>query len=169
MRQRRLLLVLISVVAWALAPVAAASAVDGCNAPQDTAAVDQYCESLPTADGTTDVSQPPARPLAAVLRDTTVKKLQKAGPLGQAVLALPAPVDAMRPGSRAARARHRALEPKLDGLLPGPGTTNASSVVTASVDGGGNLDGGLGWVLVLTLLGLSAISLWGSVFRVSAR
>jgi hypothetical protein len=157
------------VVALTLAPAAAASGADGCNAPQDTAAVDQYCESLPTAVGSTDVNQPPAKPLAAVLPGKTVKKLEKAGMLGQALLALPAPVDAVRPGSPAARSRHRALAAKIDGLLPGPGATNAGSVITASANGGGNLDGGLGWVLVFTLLGLSAISLWGSVFRVSAR
>jgi hypothetical protein len=76
--------------AMAAAPPAIPS---DCEARPDVAALDEYCDALPSADGR-GVS---SRPLKTVLPPKMVKRLEKAGPLGHALLAVPiaAPRDAL--------------------------------------------------------------------------
>jgi hypothetical protein len=146
-----------------LAPAAPAAAANGCDAPGDTAAVQQYCDSLPTADGGTDVTQHHAHPLAAVLPPATVKQLRHAGALGAAVLALPSGVAPM--AKRASVHQRKAIKSLVKGLLPGPGA-RARAVVEAA-GGGGRVDAGFQWALALTLIAVSGLSVWRSAFRLS--
>jgi hypothetical protein len=154
-------LLLITFAVFTLGPTVRASAADGCDASSDTAAVNQYCESLPTADGNTDVTQRHARPLALALPPKIVRMLRRAGPLGAAVLALPAGV-AQRTAGLSGRER-TAVKTAGRGLLPGPGV-NARAVIS-TLGTGGELDAGFKWALAITLISLSGFSVWRSAFR----
>jgi hypothetical protein len=157
------LLVALSVVAFLLVWVPTASADHGCQAPPGTAAVDQYCDNLPTADGTTDPSGKHVPRLVSVLPQAVADRLRRHGLLGEVLLALPAG-DA---GSRGARplvaVRRVPFEPRDNALLPGP-AANARSVIHATTSSSG-LTAVMGWALGLTLFGLAAVSLWGALRR----
>jgi hypothetical protein len=65
--------------------------VPSCDVPPGTAAVDQYCDVLPSADGTGEqTGEVPAVPLGRVLPERVRERLQKAGTVGHGLLALPA-------------------------------------------------------------------------------
>jgi hypothetical protein len=62
-------------------------------APPGTSATDQYCETLPTVNGqgVPTRSLPPDAPrLGSVLSGSLTERLREAGPLGAALLSLPA-------------------------------------------------------------------------------
>ena len=150
-------LALATLVCLSLAYAPAALANTNCNAPPGTAGVDQYCETLPTADGTSDVSQRPKRPLADVLPARVISRLRDAGIAGDVLLALPAPVADAGVIRRAAR-----FDPQVKALLPGPGP-NASSIAQVTAASAPEVAQGFGWVLVLVLFTLGGLSLWGSL------
>ena len=156
-------MLLITIFAFVLAPASGAWAANGCDGSGDTAAADQYCESLPTADGDTDVTQRHARPLASVLPAKTVAKLEHAGTLGAVVLALPAGVTSHP--TRAPHQQHKSIKKIVNGLLPGPGV--AARAIVSAAGGGGHVDAGFEWALVLTLLGVSGMSIWRTALRTS--
>jgi hypothetical protein len=165
MRDRRLMLLLSLMALLVVTP--AASASEGCVAPQGTAAIDQYCEMLPTVEGPTDATGRETLPLASVLPKRMVKQLERAGILGQALLALPSAAGG-GPGAMDATAAERMSarrarsDPRLEALLPGQGTS-ASSVLDAAGELGSQVEQGFAWTLVMTLLGLAGLSVWGSL------
>jgi hypothetical protein len=158
MRDCRLLLSLLGLMAM-LVTAAPASAAEGCVAPQGTAAIDQYCEMLPTATGRTDATGRKTVPLASTLPSRMVKRLERAGLLGRVLLALPA---AMGDASERAATRRARVDPRLGALLPGEGA-NVGSAIAAAGGMGGQVEQGFAWTLVLTLLTLGGLSMWGSL------
>ena len=119
-----------------------------CKAPPGTAAVEQYCESLPTADGDTHLGDKPPRPLAAVLPEPIVHRLQKAGVAGEVILALPAGPTRAHQSER----QQAPFDPRVKALLPGPALSPKSVVDAAAKSGAEHIDQGFGWALVLTLV-----------------
>jgi hypothetical protein len=72
---------------------APASASADCPPTPDVAVVDQYCVLLPSADGRGwDMTERPSNPLREALPARMVERLEKAGLLGQALLAMPQPL-----------------------------------------------------------------------------
>ena len=151
--------ILLTLVLLLLASASAAHAKTSCKAPPGTAAVEQYCESLPTADGDTHLGDKPTRPLAAVLPEPIVHRLQKAGVAGEVILALPAGPPARTQSER----RQAPFDPRVKALLPGPGLSPKSVVDAAAKNGAEHIDQGFGWALVLTLFGLGGLSVAGSL------
>jgi hypothetical protein len=154
------LVVALSVVAFLAVSAPAAHAERGCQAPPGTAAVDQYCDNLPSVDGTTDPSQRGLHRLVTLLPKPVAQRLREKGLLGEVLLALPAgeTVDVHRGGPPSVAARGIRFRPVSDALLPGP-AANVRSVVEAASKGGVAPE--VGWALGLTLLCLAAVSLWG--------
>jgi hypothetical protein len=150
------LLILITLVPflWLATPAQAAT---GCDAPPGTAAADQYCETLPAADGMTDATGEGLLPLAAVLPKALVRRLERAGLLGQVLLALPAVVGNSSDSRARRAAREASTDPRLGSLLPdGPETSR--SAAQAVLDRAGMVDPGFTWTLVLSLLALAGVS-----------
>lgn len=139
-----------------------ASAIEGCEAPPGTAVVDQYCETLPTAEGPTDATGRRARPLVAVLPKWLVKRLREAGLLGEVLLSMPAGVDGTSVGQDTAAMRRAAADPRLEALLPGEGA-DVGSVMKEASDVTRQVEQGFAWTLCLTLAGLASMSAWGSL------
>jgi hypothetical protein len=155
-------LVVLSVVGFlGMAPPALAD--QGCEAPPGTAAVDQYCDNLPAAGGTTDPGQRGLRRLAHVLPKPAVQRLQHSGVVGEALLALPVdvPVGGHLPTATAHRTR---FEPGSAALQPGP-AASTHSVLASVGPAASEFGGGLGWALVATLFSLAMLSLWGALRR----
>jgi hypothetical protein len=144
-------------VALALAgEAAAATAPPACDVPAGTGAVDQYCEELPSADGMGEQTDGalPALPLERLLTERVADQLAEAGPLGRALLGLPAPrqfePDGGGPGWPAGDAA---------GLV-GPGALarpegGPVGAVVRSVEASA-FDGGFRWVLSASTIGLFA-------------
>lgn len=155
MNARRIVLILL------LLPLfpAAAHADPSCKAPPGTAAVEQYCESLPSADGDTHLGDKASRPLVSVLPKPLVRRLERSGVVGEVILALPAGSDPAHHGAR----RQASFDPRVKALLPGPADSPRSLVDAASKHAVQHLDQGFGWVLVLTLFGLGGLSVAGSL------
>lgn len=151
--------ILLTLLLLLLVPASAAHAKTNCKAPPGTAAVEQYCESLPTADGDTHLGDKPTRPLAAVLPKPLVHRLEKAGLAGEVILALPAGPARMHQGGR----RQTSFDPRVKALLPGPALSPKSVVDAAAKNGAEHIDQGFGWALVLTLFGLGGLSVAGSL------
>jgi hypothetical protein len=166
MRRRTLLLVIALLpFIW---PVTPAAARTGCDAAPGTAAADQYCETLPTADGMTDATAEHALPLARVLPAELVRRLQRSGLLGEVLLALPA--GARGSGSPAAEraAREAAADPRLGALAPGKPRDDGSAL-QSSMSAAGEVGQGFAWTLVVALLTVGAVSLLRSARSWSLR
>jgi hypothetical protein len=152
-------LALFVMLALAASPAAASQ---GCNAPTGTAAIDQYCETFPTAAGSRDATAPSSTPLAAILPKAAARRLRKAGVPGQVILALPAAAMAGESPSVRARAQSAARDPRLDALRPGSGLKLAT-IASGASQVGGYVDKGFAWTLVLTLVGIAGVSAWGTL------
>jgi hypothetical protein len=165
--RRRSLLVVIGLLPclWLAAP---ASANPGCDAPPGTAAADQYCETLPTADGMTDATGEHLLPLASVLPKDVVRALKRAGLLGQVLLALPAVAPRSSKSAGGAAARNAAADPRLGSLLPGQPDT-PRSVLSTTLHASGQVGKGFAWTLLLSLLALASVSVLGSLRGLSVR
>jgi hypothetical protein len=151
--RRRLLLVLLVVLGAGLLPGRAHAGT--CSKP-DLAAIDQYCELLPGADG----AVPPGfsdRTLRDVLPMMTRRLLNVAGPPGQAILALPvgAPMrrgggrDSLAPGARDALKGEFAVR---DGDAAG-----VAGAVSRLIEGGG-LSELFRWAVLLSTLALVGVA-----------
>jgi hypothetical protein len=155
----RSLLILIGLLPglWLAAPAMAASS---CDAPPGTAATDQYCETLPSADGMIDATGRHT-PLAKVLPMALVRRMEHAGLLGEVLLALPAvaPADG---GMRSAAVRKASTDPRLRALLPAR-PQNVRSSVGAVLGTNSGVGNGFAWTLVISLCVLAGISALGSI------
>lgn len=144
------------VMMLAVAVVLPASAgAQKCIARPGTAALDQYCETVPTDKGHT-----PARPSNPTLRDelptNQVSKLERHGDDGKAVLALPKGPGSSPPPSAAAPSGTRPLAAttSFDGT-DAPPDAPSSNPLSAAFNALGEV-GALGWGLVLVLMLLAA-------------
>lgn len=127
----------------------------------------QYCETLPTSQGSQDVTQPASRPLSATLSKPVRSALDEAGLLGEVLMAMPtgtllSPPHG-KPGltspAREAAAEKAEFDPRLSALTPGP-AENSSSVISAVARGGGaRFRMGFNLALVLILVFLAGCSL----------
>ena len=153
--RRQLVAIAVSLLAAGVLP-ASASAADCATAP-DAAAIDQYCELLPTADGNglTTTARGNGPRLRDVLSRSAVARLRKEGILGDALLMLPV-LFAGRVDEHG-RPRGRPLletEDLLEHDLAAPSSADPSQVTQALVKaaGGGGIPAGLVWVLGLMAL-----------------
>lgn len=153
-RLGRALILSCSVSAIAAAPAAAQQ----CTAPPGTAAIEQYCETVPTAAG----GGRPGSGTAAVqpVPPATAKELDAAGASGvrldDVLRGAPKPAatpPGARPGVPARPARPVRAVPSLEPALPAqPG--NPLSAVMASVTGERTVGGGFPWVLLAIAVGV---------------
>ena len=125
-------------------------------------------ETLAAPQGSQDVTQPAARPLAATLPDPVVTQLGRAGLLGDVLLAVATGDMLLRPSGgdaplasrpRVAAARRAEFDPRVKALSPGPGASAESSIRATASIGAATLKVGFGWVLVFILLFLAGFSL----------
>jgi hypothetical protein len=158
MRARRLLTLMgLLPCFWLASPAMAAV---NCSAPPGTAATEQYCELLPSADGMIDATGR-HKPLTSVLPRALVKRLRDAGLLGEVLLALPAfapDAGAMR----SAAVRQAMSDPRLGALLPDRAQDLQSSL-GAAAGSSGRIGDGFQWTLVASLCALAGVSALRSV------
>jgi hypothetical protein len=160
-------LMLFSTLALLLVPASAAIAAPGCDAPPDTAATDQYCETLVAPQGSQDVSQPSSHPLGATLRSPVASELGRAGVLGDVVMAMATGTLVASPDVKAgpaspahvAAARRAEFDPRVNALTPGPADSTASTIAAAATTGASTIHAGFGLALVLILIFLAGCSL----------
>ena len=127
----------------------------------------QYCETLPTSQGSQDVTRPASRPLSATLPKPVASALDDAGVLGEVLMALPTgtlltPPDG-KPGrtnpAREAAAEKAAFDPRLNALTPGPAETSSSALGAVARGGAASFQMGFNLALVLILVFLAGCSL----------
>jgi hypothetical protein len=97
--------VMLTATSWA-APVLAHAAPPSCQAPPGTSAIDQYCETIPGAGGDRGSrSSQRGQSLSQVVPASVVGQLRRGGPVGQALLDLPATVANTNTSAPAASAQ----------------------------------------------------------------
>jgi hypothetical protein len=159
-------------LALLLVLASAASAAPGCDAPPDTAAPQQYCETLAAPQGSQDVTRPSPRPLGATLPKPVASELGRAGVLGDVLLAMPTGTLVGRrdttPGlanpGRARAARRTEFDPRLNALSNGPAESASSAVRAVAKTGADSVQAGFGLVLVFILVFLAGCSLGTRAF-----
>lgn len=178
---RRLVLALVLGSCVSTAQSAHASS---CTARPGSAAVDQYCEAIPSASGKQlskqDADAMPAKP-AAVAR-STARTLKSAGTDGAAILQLSGGAKASTPtgGSRRrSQAKATAKAPSTPGgsasrpegapgsrsqVVAGDRSGNVLKAVESAATSGPAAGGALVWILLLTSLAVVGVG-WGSSRR----
>jgi hypothetical protein len=128
----------------------------GCSDIRGIPAADQYCEVLPGADGRGIEGESGPR-LREVLPADVVKRLERSGPLGQALLAIPSGTspDVLSGERRPLDVRDLVNEERL-----GPESGSPSARVLRAVRSSGTADGG---VFGVVLFG-SAVTLVGAAW-----
>jgi hypothetical protein len=143
-----------------LALPAGASARE-CKAPPGTAAVDQYCETIPAAGGEAGSGTPESRSAVGVPGDAA-RELEKS-PEGRAVLQL---VDEK---ARGKGGKPGSEEPRGDvgGIVASEAPpNNPLNAIRAAVESGGTVDAGFVLFLIVMTLVVSAIG-WARYRRSS--
>ena len=154
---RRLLAVVPLAVALA---VPAAASAQKCIARPGTAALDQYCETVPTDKGDAATHQSTGK-LRSDLPAGEVDRLERRGDEGAAVLALPTgPKPPSRPSGGPSSGS--TLTPTPPTAAPAPETdappdAPSSNPFSVAFDALGGV-GTLGWFVVLTLALLAAVA-----------
>jgi hypothetical protein len=126
----------------------------------------QYCETLPTSQGSQDVTQPASRPLSATLPKPVRSALDDAGLLGEVLMAMPTGTLLSPPHGKPARANpareaaaeKAAFDPRLKALTPGP-AESSSSAIGAVARAGAKFRMGFDLALVVILVFLAGCSL----------
>jgi hypothetical protein len=146
---RRLLPILLLVL---LAPASQARAQD-CIAPPGTAAVDEYCETVPEATGERGSPAPPRNvspSTLAALRAQGEDGARLADQLDRAVLAK----DPNRRRDRDAPVAKGDVASRMDSSEPG---SNPLDAIREAVGTGARVEAGLGWALALITLALGGV------------
>jgi hypothetical protein len=159
--------VLFSTLAILLVRVSPAAAAPGCNAPPDTAATEQYCETLAAPQGSQDVTRPPSRPLAKTLPKPIASALGSAGVLGDVLMAMATGTlvgssngaPGLADPRRAEAARNAEFDPRVNALSPGPAEGASSAIRATAAAGAASVQVGFGLALVLILVFLAGCSL----------
>ncbi len=138
--------------------MAAPAAAQKCQAPPGTAAVDQYCENVPSATG--DGGDGSGGTSGGSAPQSTVRALDRSGTSGKALNTfLGEDVASARVGTKSKqgskqstdRAKTGAREPK--GTAPTQPSSNPLGAVQSAVNSGTTVGSGFIWILVaLTLL-----------------
>lgn len=125
-----------------------------CEAPPGTSAIDQYCETIPRADGPRGAGDPGATRTPRPLPASTLRAL-RGGDADARALAdtLAGPAGEGSDGDGGGQGRSNA--PKVAGLdapsAEDP-STNPFSALKASVGSGGSIGGGFIWTLIAIAL-----------------
>lgn len=158
MRRLRLIITVVSVLAGSTAAAAAAAAPPptvppACAAMPDVAALDEYCPTLPSADGRGGNRGPR---LELLLPRKLVKQLKKSGPIGDLLLGLSAgaPKEALGRGRGPGLDAEDLLRSGKLGIGATEPSGNPLEVVVSALTGG-QLNAAFGFVLLLSTLGLS--------------
>ena len=153
---------------------ASAPAQETCQARPGTAALDQYCETVPTAGGARSVNTR-GRRLRDVLPAGVVRRFLTRGPTGAAVLELPALASRVdRATGRDARGRSRGggpLRRAAPGVRPIAATdpsANPLKALRSAVGLGGGEAAWLLWLLAGLALAAGALA-WASARAQQAR
>jgi hypothetical protein len=144
-------------------PAGAHAAGPACQPSQDVAALDQYCDFLPTPEGDEQPvnldAQPTQRmPVSSALPSREVAILRESGPEARALLLLPvvAPVRATPEQRRRVRAtREEALRST---TLDAPKLTPKTVVSGVAAVGEGTLAGVFQWALLLCTVGFAGMA-----------
>jgi hypothetical protein len=120
---------------------------------EDVAAIDQYCELVPSVSGTTPPGSS-SRTLRRMLPRSQRAVLERAGPSGHALLAL-APGAPMRQGTGRVRLLPGAVE-ALSGRLAEPRMSVDASLraIRSAASDDQGVGSGFRWILLLSTLGL---------------
>jgi cobalamin biosynthesis Mg chelatase CobN len=177
MRCRSLLLLLAPVL---IALLPATAAAQSCEAPPGTAALDEYCETVPAADGQgggtagRGASGDRADSGGSSSASAVEQRLRSAGPTGAALLAVRTSKDRSSGNDtsvgrerrdRSAASTSKARESRAAGRdgdaaepqLPAPSDNPLRAVVRAASNGSG-IGVSFGWVLALSALLLVSVS-----------
>jgi hypothetical protein len=152
--------VALAAAAW---PAGAHAADPACQPSEDVAALDQYCDSLPTPEGDEqsiilDGQPTPRMPVSRALPRREVKLLRESGPEARALLLLPvvAPIRATPEQRERIRAtRERALRST---TLDAPEVTPKTVVSGVAAVGEGTLAGVFQWALLLCTVGFAGMA-----------
>jgi hypothetical protein len=144
-------------------PAGAHAADPACQPSEDVAALDQYCENLPSPEGdeqptNLDAQPTPPMPVSRALPRREVAMLRNSGPEARALLVLPVvgPVRATPEQRRSMRAtQERALR---SSTLDAPEVTPKTVVSGVAVVGEGTLAGVFQWALLLCTVGFAGMA-----------
>jgi hypothetical protein len=128
-----------------LAPRAGAQS---CKARPGSAAVEQYCEAIPSASGD-QLSAPDSQtsPGGRAVSSSTAATLRKAGPDGAAVLSFVGG-QARGAGNKTHASTAAGASAPIDASLPRAPSNNPLKAVASAADTGPTAGGGLVWVLL---------------------
>ena len=157
----RLLLITVTAILVAAAPAAA----QRCVAPPGTAAVDQYCENVPSASGNSGGGSDDSNGSSgATAPRSTVRALDRAGEsgkelkqfLGEDVASARADTGAKQGSKRSSDRKARTPEPA--GTAPKQPSSNPLGAVQSAVNSGSTVGSGFTWVLVLLTVLIAGIA-----------
>ena len=158
----RLLLLALTAILVAAAPAAAQK----CVAPPGTAAVDQYCENVPSASGNSGGggSDDSNGSSGATAPRNTVRALDRAGEsgkelkqfLGEDVASARADTGAKQGSKGSSDRKARTREPA--GTAPEQPSSNPLGAVQSAVNSGTTVGSGFTWILVLLTLLIAGIA-----------
>jgi hypothetical protein len=140
---------------------AAAAQAQRCTAPPGTAAVDQYCETIPAADGSTG-SQPGNDAARGSVSKGTLEALRAAGADGSSlagIVSQTAPAPATGSPQRADAPKPSAKRPAGKDTTDRPSANPLTALSSAAGDGS-ILPSGLVWVLLALLVTAVGIALF---------
>jgi hypothetical protein len=148
---------------------AAPAAAQTCVAPPGTAAVDQYCETVPSAGGDRGAggsapraASPTPTPAAAVVPPGTASTIAKAGKDGAALNRLLGQDHAGRRGRSGSATATAPSGPTGAAAAPSP-SGNPLDAIRRSLSDGSTAGSPFVWVLLLSALGMAG---WGwTAFR----
>jgi hypothetical protein len=127
-----------------------------CVAPPGTAAVDEYCETVPTARGDRGGSPRPSRDLPG----RTTRSLEHSGADGETLLKLLQPQPSAGSPKKAGGIASTPLSPATEGSAPDQPGSDPLGLVASAVEGGAIAGGALPWALLgstTLLLGLALL------------
>jgi len=142
------------VAVGALALPAGASAQTSCQAPPGTGAIDQYCETIPRAEGPGGAGNPGSTRAPQPLPPSTLRALRGGGEDARALAdSLAGPAGE---GRRGKGGRKGGAFPALEAPSSDEPSSNPLPAIKASVGSGGSIGVGFVWILVgITLLMLA--------------
>jgi len=157
----RCLLLALTAILLAAAPAAA----QRCVAPPGTAAVDQYCENVPSASGNSGGGSDDSNGSSgATTPRSTVRALDRAGEsgkelkqfLGEDVASARADTGAKQGSKGSSDRKARTREPA--GTAPKQPSSNPLGAVQSAVNSGSTVGSGFTWILVLLTLLIAGIA-----------
>lgn len=163
---RRFLPALAVLAAVSTAPSTAGA--QNCVAPPGTAAIEQYCETVPDAANRGQGTASERRRLRQSLPPRQARRLEQAGADGQAVLALPAAGGGPGATGTAGAGSSRSRQDRASGVAgaaksriqpdAAEPSSNPLDAIANAVGTGGGVSGAFGWLLMGTALAAAALA-----------